>query len=246
MSNQIPSKDPASDGSMGGMLNSVIRKYMQRVDGMLPATVVSYDRVRNVAVVQPAIDMTTSGGVAVRRATLAAIPVLALGGGDFCITFPLQPGDTGWIEASDRDISLWQQAAGARPTQANTERTHSFSDGRFIPDVLRKYTVPAGRSADLVIQSLDGSVHVALSGDTVRIKAPNVRVDADTLIRMEAPTISFNATALQFNASNITSIGGAGNFNITAASIKFNGIEWGTHFHGNVQTGDGNTNGVQG
>lgn len=241
--NEIPSKPPESDASLGAALREIFKKQMQAVDGMLPATVVSYDRASNTAVIQPSIDMTTTGGITVRRATFARIPVLALGGGGFCVSFPLQAGDTGWIEASDRDISLWQQATGARNTPANTERLHSFSDGRFIPDVLGKFTVPAGRDGDMVIQSLDGSVHVALSSDTVRVRAPTVRVDADTLIRMEAPTISFNATTLQFNASNTVSANPGGAYSINASAITFNGIPWDTHKHTGVDPGSGTSGG---
>lgn len=241
--NDIPSKDPASDGSLGGMLQSVFKKMLQRVDGMLPATVVSYNRVTGRAVIQPSIDMTTTDGTRVKRATYASIQVLALGGGGFDITFPLQPGDTGWIEASDRDISLWQQAAGARNVPANTERLHSFSDGRFIPDVLAKYTLPAGRESDMVIQSRDGSVYVALSADTVRIKAPTVRVEAETLIRMQAPTISFNAsTVLQFNAPAITG-GASGGTTAFTGVVTFNGIPFNTHRHTGVDTGSGTSEG---
>lgn len=243
MSNEIPSKDPASDESMGGMLASVIKKYMQRVDGMLPATVISYDRVTNIATVQPSIDMTTTSGATVRRAAIAAIPVLAIGGGGFCVTFPLQAGDTGWIEASDRDISLWMQATGARPTQANTQRMHSFSDGRFIPDVLKKYTVPSGRSGDMVIQSLDGSVYVALSSNTIRVKAPTVLINADAEARITAPLVRIDATTLQLNAANTTGTNAGGTYAINAATITFNGIVWGTHKHTGVQIGGSSTGG---
>src|SRR5690606_7698783 len=88
---------------------------------------------------------------------------LALGGGDFVLSFPVSPGDFGWIEASDRDISLFmQQQAESGP---NTIRKHSFSDGRFIPDKIRDYTISGDDDGAVVLQSLSGSCKVSLRSD---------------------------------------------------------------------------------
>lgn len=162
---------------MGSVLRNVFRKMMMQVDGMLPARVVSYDRARNMATVQPLISILTSSGASLPRAPLASVPVLALGGGGFVINFPLKAGDTGWIEASDRDISLFmQQAAEAQP---NSQRLHSFSDGRFIPDVFGKYTVAGDDDAAMIIQNYAGTVAVSLHDDKLRLKAPNIEFDGN-------------------------------------------------------------------
>jgi hypothetical protein len=128
---------------------------------MLPAVVVSYDRESNTAEVRPTIALLTTSGEVVPRASVARVPVLALGGGGFVVNFPLLPGDRGWIEASDRDISLWMQ--GLAPDQRpNTLRLHSFEDGRFIPDVFRGFDASDVGADAMTIQSLDGAVRVEL------------------------------------------------------------------------------------
>lgn len=55
-----PSQDPGNDGTMAGMLRSVFDKLIQQLDDMLPATVISYDRLTNRACVQPMIAMVTT------------------------------------------------------------------------------------------------------------------------------------------------------------------------------------------
>ncbi|OWK42477.1 hypothetical protein [Fimbriiglobus ruber] len=43
-------------------------------------------------------------------------------------------GDTGWIKANDRDISLFKQTTAA--SSPNTARLHDFADAMFFPDTL--------------------------------------------------------------------------------------------------------------
>ncbi len=207
----IPSKDPANDATVAGTLRQVIRKALQNVDGMLPAVVVAYDRPSNIATVRPLIALLTTGGAKVPRATVAKVPVLALGGGGFVINFPLQPGNLGWIEASDRDISLFVQSLGeAHP---NTLRLHSFEDGRFIPDVFSEFELGDVADDAMTIQSLDGAVRVELS---------------PTRIRYVAPLHEFDGRA-KFND-------GVETFGI----LENNGVDVGsTHSHSGVDTGAG-------
>jgi hypothetical protein len=182
----IPAQDPADDASMASMLAYVIKRQLMQTDGMLPATVVAYDRASNRATVAPSVNMVTTAGASLPRAPLASIPVLALGGGDFCITFPLKPGDTGWIEASDRDTSLWLQGSGSAAANPNTHRIHSFSDGRFIPDLLGKYTLAPDADDAMCIQNKEGTVSIRVSADRIDLDAPGgvwingIRMDTHT------------------------------------------------------------------
>lgn len=220
MTDPIPSKDPANDATLGGALRETFRKMMQRVDGMLPAVVVSYDRASNTAAVRPIIALLTTGGEVVPRAQVARVPVVALGGGGFVVNFPLQAGDRGWIEASDRDISLFLQglAADQRP---NTLRMHSFEDGRFIPDVFREFDVSDVGGDAMTIQSADGTVRVELSPDRLRLVAPTIKMDATT-VEITADTIDITGDVS------------------TTGALTNNGVNVGsTHTHTGVQTGGG-------
>lgn len=226
ISNQTPSQNPADSGTLAGMLGAVMRKFQQGMDGMLPATVVSYDRAANVATVQPSILLLTTQGQTMSRAAIARVPVLALGGGGFVINFPLKPGDTGWIEASDRDISLYMQAQAA--AQPNTLRLHSFEDGRFIPDVMRKYAMPssADADADMIISTTDGKQSVIVSPDGLQVVGDAVLIKASGAVTIEAAELAINAPT------------------VIAGGLEVDGIEFGTHKH--MVTGTGTpTNGPQ-
>jgi hypothetical protein len=201
-----------------------IKKQLQATDGQLPAVVVSYDRASNRATVQPLISRLTTAGEPVERATIASVPVLALGGGGFAVTFPLEPGDRGWIEASDRDISLFMQSDEmARP---NTLRMHEFSDGRFVPDMFASHTLPAENEGEVIIQNKSGETLIGVKEDRIRL------VVGTTSITIEKTGISFIAggKSLEFNVSGFTHDGK----NVGA-----------THTHGGVQGGNDNTGGPE-
>ncbi|CAM6031752.1 unnamed protein product [Sphagnum compactum] len=122
-----------------GLLEEFQTYLLKTTDDMLPAIVVAYDRTSNIATVQPAIHMVTTDNTLVGRSQVASVPVLALGGGGFFINFPLVSGSRGWIKACDRDISLYLQASAA--AAPNGKLLHHFSNGVFIPDIVKGYTI---------------------------------------------------------------------------------------------------------
>lgn len=212
----IPSQKPGDKaGGLAGALKAIIDKYMKSVDGMLPAVVVSYNRTTNRATIAPAINMVLTNKEQLVRAQLANIPVLAIGGGDFVLTFPLKTGDTGWIEASDRDISTWLQGGGKRRSNPNTERIHSFSDGRFIPDKLADFTLPAEAEGAVCLQNKAGTCAVIITDEKLIFKGPAEFLDP---VKMEKTLEVAEKATL-------------------SAGAEIEGIEFGTHKHNAVQTG---------
>lgn len=212
-----PSIDPADEDSLVGAFRSVLTKFLQNVDDMLPATVIAYDRARNRATVQPQVMMGTTDGKKVSRAQVAEVPVLNFGGGGFVLSFPIKPGDLGWIKASDRDISLFLQ--GLNEEWPNTRRLHSFSDGLFIPDVMRQWTLDGADQERAVLQSTDGATRIAIGANTVEITTPGT-------IKLNAPLAHFTGDVQVDGA--ITADGG----------VTGDGIVLETHTH---PTGGPNT-----
>lgn len=231
-----PDIDNADDGSMAGALRAFMDAYVrERLDDMLPAAVVSYDRASNRAVLQPLVMLGTTDGGKVSRARLANVPVFRFGGGGFFISVPLQPGDFGWVKASDRDISLVMQRGGLEDWP-NTKRLHSFSDAMFFPDKLKGWLI-GGKNADaLVIQSLDGSTCIAVdngrveidSSVDVKINAPTTTVTGDLVLQGNLSTSGGNVTM----TGNITTLG----------TLTNNGKDIGdTHTHSGVIAGGDST-----
>lgn len=188
-----PSRNPANENSLAGVMAIVLKKFLQGVDDMLPARVISYDRASNRAQVQPMIKMVTTGNVLVDRGQVASIPVLILGGGGFLLSFPLNPGDLGWIKACDRDISLFKQTY--QNAQPNTVRQHSFSDAMFIPDVMHAYTIAAEDEPNAVWQNMDATVKIALWDSFIKIIAPRVGIggtpDANAILDLQSTAKAF-------------------------------------------------------
>ena len=229
-----PSGNISEQESLAGVIKFMIRKHQQQTDDMLPAVIVSYDRTTNRAKVQPLIAYVTTANQQVKRAPVGSVPVLTLGGGGFVMSFPLKPGDLGWIKANDRDLStFWQNLGPAAPP---SQRQKTFEDAMFIPDVMMKGVTIADEDADaVVLQSLDGSVRIALMSDTIKMTAPNIILDTPlTTITGEIqagtnPSYSRTAT---FNGT-ITTTG-----DVVAGSISLD-----THVHTGVQPGGGDTGG---
>lgn len=171
--NSPPSVNPANRGTLVGLLKLAMTKFLQNTDDMLPAKVIGYDRATNRAQAQPLIAVVTTDNQQVPRAQVASVPVYRFGAGGFFVSFLLKPGNTGWLKAADRDTSIFQQTGQASPP--NTQRKHSFSDGMFFPDIMTESPdIAEENAAACVIQSIDGSVCIALDAGKITITAPNI------------------------------------------------------------------------
>lgn len=167
-----PSINPADDGSLIGTLRLVVSKMLQSVDGMLPATVIAFNGNRNNprVTVQPSVSVLTTANELVPRAQIASLPVFQFGAGGFLLSFPIIPGDPGWIIAADRDISLYLQTG--KTSGPNTLRRKNFADALFLPDSVRNFVI-AGEDADRpVFQKSDGSVKLVLADEFAKVTAP--------------------------------------------------------------------------
>ena len=186
------SRDPANDDSLTGTFKEVLRKFLQRTDDMLPAMVQNYDRARNLARVQPLIQVVDTEGQRFNRAPLANVPVLLLGGGSFFVSFHLPAGSLGWIKANDRDISLFLQGfANNRP---NTRRMHTFEDSVFIPDIMTGYTIAGEDQQAAVIQSTSGAVKISLTNERININAPAINLTATGAVAIQSASLTHNGT----------------------------------------------------
>jgi len=201
-----PSRDPANDGTLLGMARQLLDKFLQGVDDMLPARVISYDRAKNRATVLPLVKLLTTDGRQVGRAQIASVPVMQFGGGNVALSFNLKAGDLGWIKANDRDISLILQAY--TENAPNTLRKHSFQDAVFIPDVMHGMTIASEDAGNAVLQTLDGSVKVAIWPDRIKLVAG-------------ALSITLGPSAIDI----------AGHVNMPDGAT-IGGINFGTHVHG--------------
>lgn len=178
MSDNKPNTDAANEGSLPGQLDAALKAFfLNQFEGMLPATVVSYNDQTNRAVIKPLVMVGTTSGAKVSRAQVSGIPVYRFGGGGFFMRFPIKAGDFGWIKANDRDISLVFQRGGLEDWP-NTTRMHKFSDAMFFPDTFKQWVI-SGENADKAVwQTMDGETCISLGAGEIKHKVGAVSITA--------------------------------------------------------------------
>lgn len=203
MSNNFPNVNPAASDSLTGFARELLTSWLRNeVSNCLPATVVKYNRTKNTATLAPSIKMVTTDGNLINRAPLVEVPVFNYGGGGFVINFPLQEGDTGWVKANDRDISLF--LLNKKAAKPNTGRLWSFSDSVFYPDIIKGATI--SNTDSLVIQNLNGTIKIELSPTEILLKNASKQVkvtSAKTFITGDLE-VSGNVKAADFEAGAYT------------------------------------------
>ena len=163
-------RERGREEDLGGILE-IFERYMHRTtENSLPCEVTAVNANRTKVSVKPLIAMVGENGEVLSRNEITGIHVETFGAGGWLISPPIKVGDLGWIEASDRDISLFLQSF--KEEQPPTERMHSFSDARFVPDIMKGFSIDSADADALVIQNLDGSVKIALNGNKITGVAP--------------------------------------------------------------------------
>lgn len=188
MSDNRPNTDAANDGSLSGQLDAALKSFfLNEFEGMLPATVISYDDATNRAVIKPLVMIGTTSGGKVSRAQVAGIPVYRFGGGGFFMRFPIKPGDFGWLKTNDRDISLVFQRGGLEDWP-NTARMHKFSDAMFFPDTFKQWVI-SGENADKAVwQSMDGQTCISVGNGEIKQQVDGVSITVSSAgIAMVSP-----------------------------------------------------------
>jgi hypothetical protein len=239
-----------------GALNVFGDHLRKKMQNSLPVKVTKVSGDRKFVDVQPQIMLIDAEDNAVVRGEIKGVPVITSGAGDFLLSFPIKVGDKGWIETSDRDISLFKQSyAQSKP---NTKRMHDYADSRFVPDIMENFTIDDEDSSAAVIQNRDNTVKISLDNERIKIKCPKLIVETTGDVEiicggnMSATvegntelecTGDVNVTAATFN---VTADGGA-NINgftidssgaavspssITSPSVVVNGKEMDGHKHG--------------
>lgn len=95
---------------------------------------------------------------------LASCPVIFVGGGGGCLTFPVEQGDDCLVLFNDRDIDNW--FSGSSTSAPQTSRLHSFSDGLIIvgPRSMNNL-IPTFSDDAIELRTIDGLTKVSIKTD---------------------------------------------------------------------------------
>lgn len=175
--------------------------------------------------VRPLIKVVGQNGVSYERDIIEGLPVFTAGAGDRFISFPVAVGDIGWIDASDRDLSLFLQSYGN--VEPPTSRMHSFSDARFVPDIMTNISIAAEDAAAIVIQTRNGTVKIALDDTEIRIKneAVSLVIDGSKVTGVAPDGFDLNGFTINADGSAESPV------SITAPSAVISGKELAEHNH---------------
>lgn len=217
-----PSTDPTEEGSLAGVLRAVFAKFVQSLDDCLPCQVISVDGPGRRVQVRPLVSMVTTDGQTVPRAAIASVPVLRIGAGGGMLYFPIREGDLGWLKATDRDLSLFAQ--GLQDGAPNTARMHSFQDGFFIPDAMRRAN-PTGDDEGRIVLSME-------NGAKVTVGENDVEIHAETRVRVVTTTVRIEGD-----------VDCTGKAKFAGGVEGANGIKLETHKHLAVTPGTGQSGG---
>lgn len=154
----IPAHNPADENTLDGLNNVLTDKIAMHIQNVMPGIVQSYNTATNRAVIKPAITGVASQGQKVPKEVLYDIPVLRLSGGGSFISFPIEKGNTGWLIACDRNISIFKQSL--EESAPNDYRKHKFEDSFFIPD-----SINGAGTNDLTIDAKDNNLALATTAN---------------------------------------------------------------------------------
>lgn len=214
----------ANQDSLTGLMENLRARIMKDIQKTLPCRVVSVSSDRRFVKVKLQIVMIDVNGNPISRQEEIEIQTYTSGAGGLFISFPVKVGDTGWIDASDRDISVFLQ--NLQESEPPTSRMHSFNDGRFIPDIMKDYTISSEDNDYLVIGKADGSIKISI-GDEIRI------VNGSAFVVVDGSSVKGVAPGgFDLNGCVIDSSG-----NVTTAS----GISLDDHVHTQGNDSAGNT-----
>jgi len=167
-----PSWQPGELDTFEGAMRFIIEKSFAVRQFCRPAIVQSYDPATNRAVVKIVICDKTMQGEIIPWGNITDIPVMLPHTGGMVLSLPLQPGDTGFLIASERDISLFKQEVGDYAASSsygvNTGRKNDFLDGFFIPMSMKGAT--GAQDGQIGIQTKDGSVGIWVGAGGITIK----------------------------------------------------------------------------
>jgi len=102
---------------------------------------------------------------------LVNCPVIFLGGGDGCLTFPVQTGDDCLVLFNDRDIDNW--FSGSITSAPRTGRLHAFPDAIIIVGLrMLREVIPSFSTDSVELRNFLGTTKISMKmdGSQVSIK----------------------------------------------------------------------------
>lgn len=189
--------------SLDGPIRQAMSIALKDLHTSMPGVVVSYDRDRLVATVQPAPKRKFRGADPVDLQQLRDCPVAFPGGPNFGISWDLEPGDPCWIDFAERSIDEWN----GETYVVGNRRRHDLRDAIVRPVRTTQSVMIATEAGKMVIGKADGSsalkiteadgaieidagsAAVTITGGTVQLDAASVTLDSGASLQTYLTTL---------------------------------------------------------
>ena len=196
----------------------------------LPGHVVSYDDGLQRAVVECGIQRHVGDGEYKTLPLIEQVPVQFAGTAEWTVFHELPEGTEGFIHFSQRAIDHWLNAGG--PATPFNARMFDSSDAFFAPGYRSMKTCIAGLpQSGIGMSNKGGDIKLHLTSEGISLTAGTSEL-----------SVTPAGIAMKSGGSEVDI--GEGGIGIDSPSMKHNGGNIGSdHTHGNVQNGDGRTDG---
>ncbi|WP_446030631.1 Gp138 family membrane-puncturing spike protein [Lelliottia amnigena] len=245
--------DQTLSGDLAETFHSEREATKNQIRVALPGIVQSFDPDSVTAVVQPAIRSVETDNDGKRITSnyplLVDVPVVFPRGGGCTLTFPVKAGDECLVIFGDRCIDFWWQSGGVQ--EPVDDRMHDLSDAFCIVGPQSQAQKISGISTSAAqFRSDDGSTFFEINPTTKKIT-----LTAPGGFDVISPESTFSAKVtitglLTWMGGMVGSLAGGTAAKITGAieffgTLKSNGKSIDdTHTHKGVQSGTGNSGGV--
>jgi hypothetical protein len=151
-------------------IRSFVENALKDVHTCMPGIVQSFDPEKQTVTVQPAIKTVLRDDGPISLPICLDVPVVFPAGGNFVLTFPVQPDDECLLVFAERAIDFWWDRGGVQlPSEV---RFHDLSDGFAIVGVnsrKKAEEIPPAATDACELRTRDGTTVLRVEGGTIFI-----------------------------------------------------------------------------
>ncbi|WP_217469655.1 Gp138 family membrane-puncturing spike protein [Photorhabdus akhurstii] len=199
----------------------------------LPGKIISYNPANQRAQIECGIQRKI-GNDFITMPVISNVPVQFSGTQEWTLFHELPPGTEGLIHFSQRAIDTWIDQGG--PVAPHEMRMFSATDAFFSPGYRSMQTViPGLPTSGMGMSNRSGSVRIYIT-------------DGGITLSVGGTSLSLTSSGMTYNGPEFTNGGKTtlnGRTTVNQGGLSVEGIEFGKHIHGGVQTGNGTTRGPQ-
>lgn len=155
--------------TMSRVVQAALERFAANLHTAMPASIVTYDRTKQQASIQPLLKRRTKDGQVFSFPVVTNVPCVFPRSGDASVTFELKPGDSGMLIVAQRSLDRWLEVGGEVDPQ--DPRKHDFTDGVFFPGLFPFSEAAPAEQNIYLVQNVNSQFAMTENG---RFRAKNL------------------------------------------------------------------------